>query len=272
MNASRVENRTSRRVKAGTDADGGASVLKLAPEQRLLSCRGRGPSRPGVVSGEHCCYLCISRAGNLPFPFSLMAPIFARFPVVKAGISRWRWDALLRKAKYRVSLPVGRISLPANTISFARRCARKHGCLAQMSLSLATERSGCRASSLAQHASPSRIFSTGFIYRCGCGTLGRPGRAPGICKIWMSICETSRSMCPGSASPLERICPRGKRSRKVDARPIGSASRISRRPSKIRRLYELINNLGTYLGQNAASIVNYCRRYWSGQPIIQFAG
>jgi len=43
-------------------------------------------------------------------------------------------------------------------------------------------------------------------------------------------------------------------------------------PSKIRRLYELISNLGTYLGQNAASIVNYCRRYWSGQPIIQFAG
>ncbi|AFL55152.1 hypothetical protein SFHH103_psfHH103d_74 (plasmid) [Sinorhizobium fredii HH103] len=35
----------------------------------------------------------------------------------------------------------------------------------------------------------------------------------------------------------------------------------------IRRIYELINNLGTYLGQNAASIVNYCRRYWSGQPI-----
>ncbi|NKJ40154.1 hypothetical protein FHT28_006916 [Rhizobium sp. SG570] len=36
---------------------------------------------------------------------------------------------------------------------------------------------------------------------------------------------------------------------------------------KLRRLCELINNLGTYLAQNAASIVNYCRRYWSGQPI-----
>jgi hypothetical protein len=38
-------------------------------------------------------------------------------------------------------------------------------------------------------------------------------------------------------------------------------------PGKIRRLYELINNLATYLGQNAVSIVNYCRRYRSGQPI-----
>jgi hypothetical protein len=36
---------------------------------------------------------------------------------------------------------------------------------------------------------------------------------------------------------------------------------------KLRRLCELINNLGTYLVQNAASIVNYCRRYWSGLPI-----
>lgn len=36
---------------------------------------------------------------------------------------------------------------------------------------------------------------------------------------------------------------------------------------KIRRLYELIGNLHTYLLQNEASIVNYCRRYWSGLPI-----
>ncbi|NKJ40411.1 hypothetical protein FHT28_007178 [Rhizobium sp. SG570] len=36
---------------------------------------------------------------------------------------------------------------------------------------------------------------------------------------------------------------------------------------KLRRLRELINNLGTYLVQNAASIVNYCRRYWSGLAI-----
>jgi hypothetical protein len=35
----------------------------------------------------------------------------------------------------------------------------------------------------------------------------------------------------------------------------------------IGRLYELINNLGTYVVQNAASIVNYCQRYWSGLPI-----
>jgi len=37
--------------------------------------------------------------------------------------------------------------------------------------------------------------------------------------------------------------------------------------SKIRRLYELIGNLDTYLLQNETSIVNYCRRYWSGLPI-----
>ncbi|MFS8054259.1 ISKra4 family transposase [Rhizobium sp. BR 317] len=36
---------------------------------------------------------------------------------------------------------------------------------------------------------------------------------------------------------------------------------------RLRRLCELINNLGTYLVQNAASIANYCRRYWSGLPI-----
>jgi hypothetical protein len=32
-------------------------------------------------------------------------------------------------------------------------------------------------------------------------------------------------------------------------------------------LYELITNLCTYLAENKASIVNYCQRYWSGQPI-----
>lgn len=43
---------------------------------------------------------------------------------------------------------------------------------------------------------------------------------------------------------------------------------MSRRPPAKSGAYtRLINNLGTYLGQNAASIVNYCRRYWSGQPI-----
>lgn len=37
--------------------------------------------------------------------------------------------------------------------------------------------------------------------------------------------------------------------------------------NKLKRLYELVRNLGTYLVQNKASIVNYCQRYWSGQPI-----
>ena len=41
---------------------------------------------------------------------------------------------------------------------------------------------------------------------------------------------------------------------------------------KIRRLYELIGNLGTYLLQNETSIVNYCRRYWSGLPISSSPG
>lgn len=55
----------------------------------------------------------ISRAGKSPF--SLTAPIFARFSDIKAGISRSRWDALWRKAEHRIGLPVHRISLPANT-------------------------------------------------------------------------------------------------------------------------------------------------------------
>jgi hypothetical protein len=36
---------------------------------------------------------------------------------------------------------------------------------------------------------------------------------------------------------------------------------------KLRRLCELLNNLGTCLTQNAALIVNYCRPYASGLPI-----
>lgn len=134
---------------------------------------------------------------SLPFRSSSMAPTFARFPAIKAGISRSLWGALFLRAELRVSLQARHISPPGNTILFARRCARKDGCLAETSLSLATERSGFRASSSPQHASPSRIFWTGFIYRCGCGTLSRVGRASGNCKIWMSICKTLRSMCPG---------------------------------------------------------------------------
>ncbi len=37
--------------------------------------------------------------------------------------------------------------------------------------------------------------------------------------------------------------------------------------NKLKRLYELVRNLRTYLVQNKASIVDYCRQYWSGQPI-----
>jgi hypothetical protein len=37
--------------------------------------------------------------------------------------------------------------------------------------------------------------------------------------------------------------------------------------NKLKRLCKLITNLCTYLVQNKASIVNYCQRYWSGQPI-----
>lgn len=36
---------------------------------------------------------------------------------------------------------------------------------------------------------------------------------------------------------------------------------------KLKRLYVLIGNLQTYLVQNATSIVDYCHRYWSGEPI-----
>jgi len=36
---------------------------------------------------------------------------------------------------------------------------------------------------------------------------------------------------------------------------------------KLKRLSALISNLQTYLAKNKRSIVDYCRRYWSGQPI-----
>jgi ribosomal protein S14 len=36
---------------------------------------------------------------------------------------------------------------------------------------------------------------------------------------------------------------------------------------KLKRLSVLISNLQTYLVQNTTSIVDYCHRYWSGQPI-----
>lgn len=36
---------------------------------------------------------------------------------------------------------------------------------------------------------------------------------------------------------------------------------------KLKRLYELVGNLQTYLVQNKTSMVDYCDRYWSGQPI-----
>lgn len=37
--------------------------------------------------------------------------------------------------------------------------------------------------------------------------------------------------------------------------------------NKLRRLYELVGNLQTYLVQNKTSMVDYGHRYWSGQPI-----
>ncbi|MBV1711093.1 MAG: ISKra4 family transposase, partial [Desulfomicrobium sp.] len=36
---------------------------------------------------------------------------------------------------------------------------------------------------------------------------------------------------------------------------------------KLKRLSVLISNLRSYLVQNTTSIVDYCHRYWSGQPI-----
>jgi hypothetical protein len=44
-------------------------------------------------------------------------------------------------------------------------------------------------------------------------------------------------------------------------------ARLQDASNKLKRLYELISNLQTYLIQNKASIVDYCHRYWSGQPI-----
>lgn len=44
-------------------------------------------------------------------------------------------------------------------------------------------------------------------------------------------------------------------------------SRLSDTSLKLKRFLELVRNLQTYLIQNETSIVDYCQRYWSGQPI-----
>lgn len=44
-------------------------------------------------------------------------------------------------------------------------------------------------------------------------------------------------------------------------------ARLQDTSHKLKRLHVLISNLQTYLVQNTTSIVDYCRRYWSGQPI-----
>lgn len=66
----------------------------------------------------------ISRAGKSPISVFIDNAYIRAVPGYQSRHSRSRWDALLRKAEHRVSLPVRRISLPANTISFAQRCAR----------------------------------------------------------------------------------------------------------------------------------------------------
>lgn len=43
--------------------------------------------------------------------------------------------------------------------------------------------------------------------------------------------------------------------------------RLREASHKLKRLSVLISNLQTYLVQNTASIVDYCHRFWSGQPI-----
>lgn len=37
--------------------------------------------------------------------------------------------------------------------------------------------------------------------------------------------------------------------------------------NKLKRLHEMFSNIQTYLIQNKASMIDYCHRYWSGQPI-----
>lgn len=44
-------------------------------------------------------------------------------------------------------------------------------------------------------------------------------------------------------------------------------ARMSDASLKLRRFFELVSNLQTYLIQNETSIVDYCQRYWTGQPI-----
>lgn len=47
-------------------------------------------------------------------------------------------------------------------------------------------------------------------------------------------------------------------------------ARLRGASKKLNRLCELISNLQTYLIENKASIVDYCHRYWSGEPIFEF--
>ena len=88
----------------------------------------------------------LNRAGKSLVSVFIDSPTFARLPAIKAGISRSRWDALFRKAEHRLSLPMRRISPPASTISFARRCAHRNGCPAETSVFSATEKLACKAS------------------------------------------------------------------------------------------------------------------------------
>lgn len=48
---------------------------------------------------------------------------------------------------------------------------------------------------------------------------------------------------------------------------LGQYPRLRDASHKLKRLHVLISNLQTYLVQNTTSIVDYCHRYWSGQPI-----
>jgi hypothetical protein len=44
-------------------------------------------------------------------------------------------------------------------------------------------------------------------------------------------------------------------------------SRLSDTSLKLKRFLELVRNIQTYLIQKETSIIDYCQRYWSGQPI-----
>jgi hypothetical protein len=67
-------------------------------------------------------------------------------------------------------------------------------------------------------------------------------------------------------SHADRLCPDPHQPVKATP-PLEQHATLRGANQKLKRLSVLISNLHSYLVQNTTSIVDYCHRYWSGQPI-----